>query len=205
MTCVVLDWVWFFFSSRRRHTRSYGDWSSDVCSSDLRFEALPVHPALQRVGVHGAVVHGHALAVVGRGLGGRIQEDTLVVHDPGAAHVLRRLEESNHGHGLLREHLGPLPLGVANKIPPLAAQKLTLGLWQVPHDAVHVGSEPLDVPARHDAPPVAARRATLLDHHVTDEGGGEDSAIHQDAVDFDEALGKGSHGWVFSIHSTGPT
>src|SRR5207248_5105323 len=29
----------FFFSSRRRHTRSYGDWSSDVCSSDLRREA----------------------------------------------------------------------------------------------------------------------------------------------------------------------
>src|SRR5207248_5923275 len=29
--------VLFFFSSRRRHTRSYGDWSSDVCSSDLIF------------------------------------------------------------------------------------------------------------------------------------------------------------------------
>src|SRR6266516_7284236 len=28
--------IYFFFSSRRRHTRSYGDWSSDVCSSDLR-------------------------------------------------------------------------------------------------------------------------------------------------------------------------
>src|SRR5437762_1615286 len=26
----------FFFSSRRRHTRYIGDWSSDVCSSDLR-------------------------------------------------------------------------------------------------------------------------------------------------------------------------
>src|SRR5699024_3203073 len=26
----------FFFSSRRRHTRSKRDWSSDVCSSDLR-------------------------------------------------------------------------------------------------------------------------------------------------------------------------
>src|SRR5947209_10533861 len=25
----------FFFSSRRRHTRSWRDWSSDVCSSDL--------------------------------------------------------------------------------------------------------------------------------------------------------------------------
>src|SRR5207248_4057460 len=24
-----------FFSSRRRHTKSYGGWSSDVCSSDL--------------------------------------------------------------------------------------------------------------------------------------------------------------------------
>src|SRR2546428_181510 len=27
----------FFFSSRRRHTRSDRDWSSDVCSSDLAF------------------------------------------------------------------------------------------------------------------------------------------------------------------------
>src|SRR3712207_8261183 len=31
----------FFFSSRRRHTRYWRDWSSDVCSSDLKlkFEA----------------------------------------------------------------------------------------------------------------------------------------------------------------------
>src|SRR2546429_5420086 len=28
--------VYFFFSSRRRHTRCSRDWSSDVCSSDLR-------------------------------------------------------------------------------------------------------------------------------------------------------------------------
>src|SRR3712207_8543606 len=27
--------VLFFFSSRRRHTRYWRDWSSDVCSSDL--------------------------------------------------------------------------------------------------------------------------------------------------------------------------
>src|SRR6266542_4976893 len=31
----------FFFSSRRRHTRCYRDWSSDVCSSDLRRRAAP--------------------------------------------------------------------------------------------------------------------------------------------------------------------
>src|ERR671936_3062291 len=30
----------FFFSSRRRHTRLQGDWSSDVCSSDLVGETL---------------------------------------------------------------------------------------------------------------------------------------------------------------------
>src|SRR3989454_10763770 len=28
-------YCFFFFSSRRRHTRLQGDWSSDVCSSDL--------------------------------------------------------------------------------------------------------------------------------------------------------------------------
>src|SRR6266581_1692634 len=31
----LLGWFCFFFSSRRRHTRWTGDWSSDVCSSDL--------------------------------------------------------------------------------------------------------------------------------------------------------------------------
>src|SRR5438876_10754717 len=34
----------FFFSSRRRHTRWTGDWSSDVCSSDLLLD-LRIHPA----------------------------------------------------------------------------------------------------------------------------------------------------------------
>src|SRR5256885_11369730 len=42
---VVTAWeisasLFFFFSSRRRHTRLQGDWSSDVCSSDLDLEAL---------------------------------------------------------------------------------------------------------------------------------------------------------------------
>src|SRR5207245_5369030 len=34
LCCDVLIFL-FFFSSRRRHTRCYRDWSSDVCSSDL--------------------------------------------------------------------------------------------------------------------------------------------------------------------------
>src|SRR5438445_167387 len=32
---VLFTFVFFFFSSRRRHTRYWRDWSSDVCSSDL--------------------------------------------------------------------------------------------------------------------------------------------------------------------------
>src|SRR6266487_2675042 len=35
---VSLNDFFFFFSSRRRHTRWTGDWSSDVCSSDLAFD-----------------------------------------------------------------------------------------------------------------------------------------------------------------------
>src|SRR5215467_15967376 len=38
MLCFGLDGIIkcvFFFSSRRRHTRLQGDWSSNVCSSDL--------------------------------------------------------------------------------------------------------------------------------------------------------------------------
>src|SRR3990172_11632343 len=34
MLCFLI--LFFFFSSRRRHTRCSRDWSSDVCSSDLR-------------------------------------------------------------------------------------------------------------------------------------------------------------------------
>src|SRR5206468_6801458 len=40
LSCLARMWestviCLFFFSSRRRHTRSDRDWSSDVCSSDL--------------------------------------------------------------------------------------------------------------------------------------------------------------------------
>src|SRR5256885_5896000 len=35
LQCIICYVIFFFFSSRRRHTRLQGDWSSDVCSSDL--------------------------------------------------------------------------------------------------------------------------------------------------------------------------
>src|SRR5256885_12736088 len=46
--CVLF---FFFFSSRRRHTRLQGDWSSDVCSSDLL--RTPPHTALEDPRPHG--------------------------------------------------------------------------------------------------------------------------------------------------------
>src|SRR6266496_4514482 len=40
----------FFFSSRRRHTRSLRDWSSDVCSSDLGLaQAMVVFAAVLKL------------------------------------------------------------------------------------------------------------------------------------------------------------
>src|SRR6266704_3683578 len=42
----------FFFSSRRRHTRSKRDWSSDVCSSDLVGKLLRRPAGLLDIGEH---------------------------------------------------------------------------------------------------------------------------------------------------------
>src|SRR5258707_11377495 len=42
-----LDCVRVFFSSRRRHTRYWRDWSSDVCSSDLRKDTRSIKEIVQ--------------------------------------------------------------------------------------------------------------------------------------------------------------
>src|SRR5690349_23873562 len=49
----------FFFSSRRRHTRCLRDWSSDVCSSDLRFYGRQPRTVVAVTGTNGktSVVH----------------------------------------------------------------------------------------------------------------------------------------------------
>src|SRR3989475_11319232 len=50
--------VLFFFSSRRRHTRFDCDWSSDVCSSDLPYSAIPGFPEPGAPGHKGELVGG---------------------------------------------------------------------------------------------------------------------------------------------------
>src|SRR5215813_7206816 len=46
MLSIVSFFVFFFFSSRRRHTRCGRDWSSDVCSSDLLWSTTITAPAV---------------------------------------------------------------------------------------------------------------------------------------------------------------
>src|SRR2546430_11403075 len=56
IACVVCSVYFFFFSSRRRHTRFDCDWSSDVCSSDLRLrerDGAPAADALRDCGFTG--------------------------------------------------------------------------------------------------------------------------------------------------------
>src|SRR5256884_2617843 len=61
-SCCVF-WVFFFFSSRRRHTRCSRDWSSDVCSSDL--ERRP-GPRVLIPGKAGAIGEGDPYELVGK-------------------------------------------------------------------------------------------------------------------------------------------
>src|SRR5690242_20989377 len=56
---LLICFVSFFFSSRRRHTRLTCDWSSDVCSSDLE--------RISRRGFDGAAIQQHGKAAVHRG------------------------------------------------------------------------------------------------------------------------------------------
>src|SRR5256885_5105730 len=57
MIAVCAHFCLFFFSSRRRHTRLQGDWSSDVCSSDL----VSLHYYPRRARVYGIDLSGGML------------------------------------------------------------------------------------------------------------------------------------------------
>src|SRR5690349_24372209 len=59
----------FFFSSRRRHTRSLRDWSSDVCSSDLHNAITATSSQTDDCG-HGT----HVAGIIGAALNNRSEE-----------------------------------------------------------------------------------------------------------------------------------
>src|SRR2546430_5568399 len=101
---LLLD-LFFFFSSRRRHTRFDCDWSSDVCSSDLTVGSLvwfeagrPKKAEYRRFRIRGAPQDDFAAVheVVTRYLGRRISEakglPDLVVIDGGKGQLRAALD-----------------------------------------------------------------------------------------------------------------
>src|SRR5699024_11231648 len=94
LQCII---CYIFFSSRRRHTRSKRDWSSDVCSSDLG-------PSVDGAGV-----------LVTRG--GRVETVTVVLS--GGRLGVRRQRASLPPH-----HLGmPVQLGGRARLSPGRARR----------------------------------------------------------------------------------
>src|ERR1022692_3552609 len=65
--CIRVTTLFFvFFSSRRRHTRLQGDWSSDVCSSDLDLRRLPIVRRVEVVKTL-AKIYGKRIIIMGGG------------------------------------------------------------------------------------------------------------------------------------------
>src|SRR6266487_5445987 len=98
--------LFFFFSSRRRHTRWTGDWSSDVCSSDLgrlpflggAMQAVARGALLPVVAVNG-LDHPKTAYAVGTGLEYQLGQGAIGIvyslerYDFPAQATVRRLEQ----------------------------------------------------------------------------------------------------------------
>src|SRR5699024_11539385 len=82
----------FFFSSRRRHTRSKRDWSSDVCSSDLNWSIKHYQGGKKMV---------YDVVIIGAGPGGlaaglyasRARLNTLIIEKEGTGGQIATTDE----------------------------------------------------------------------------------------------------------------
>src|SRR3712207_9533173 len=89
----------FFFTSRRRHTRYWRDWSSDVCSSDLGPRGDALGAGLRAAGAEPIVVRpGDSFAATATGYrlrpGVRADHDELVAAQIGRASCRERVQIS---------------------------------------------------------------------------------------------------------------
>src|SRR3712207_7712164 len=79
----------FFFSSRRRHTRYWRDWSSDVCSSDLRLHGV-ITPTPSPVARNAINLHAVESALTRAFDHDRLVAVALVINSPGGRSEERR-------------------------------------------------------------------------------------------------------------------
>src|SRR6266480_6036043 len=93
--------MFFFFSSRRRHTRLTCDWSSDVCSSDLVYvqglveDVEDAGPGVRGIG---RAAYGPRVEVAARAGGAAVRAAGLQLVD-GQADGAGGAERLNHGEG----------------------------------------------------------------------------------------------------------
>src|SRR5699024_10845814 len=125
---------YFFFSSRRRHTRSKRDWSSDVCSSDLvqRIYGVvgdslnPVVDAVRRTeGIDWIHVRNEEAGAFAAGAEARLTGRLAVCAGscgPGNTHLIQGLYDAHRD--------GAPVLAIASHIP---SEKIGTGFFQETH------------------------------------------------------------------------
>src|SRR5947207_9561531 len=107
---VCFDFFYFFFfSSRRRHTRSLCDWSSDVCSSDLKQtirlvneEMMRIQTALRHIDIHNCWVRQEAKK-------GSFEVKYLPTNKMPADGLTKALDRGKFGRFVAQLGLTPLP------------------------------------------------------------------------------------------------
>src|SRR5690606_2366677 len=99
--------MFFFFSSRRRHTRFSRDWSSDVCSSDLNDIASPtgkIGGAAQKRLANGGILHHATLSY---DIDGQVMTEVLRIgreklSDKGTTSAAKRVDPLRSQTGMER-------------------------------------------------------------------------------------------------------
>src|SRR5205807_6758325 len=108
VACIFI--FFFFFSSRRRHTRLQGDWSSDVCSSDLERRCASAPGAAAAARSH-RLGRREARALAARGTPLAAREP--LARASRAARRLVRVARRTAGGG--RTRLGPIRLSARQR------------------------------------------------------------------------------------------
>src|SRR4051812_16337698 len=107
--------IFFFFSSRRRHTRLTCDWSSDVCSSDLNATVTLCHTGTRDLAAH---VRRADIVVAAVGVPGLVTADMVkegaTVADVGITRVV-----GEDGRGRYTGDVAPEVREVAGALVPV--------------------------------------------------------------------------------------
>src|SRR2546422_10542284 len=141
----ITSCVFFFFSSRRRHTRCSRDWSSDVCSSDLLALAVGVgaYPVVRRLTSRLERLQAGVESLGAGELSARVKVE-------GSDEVARLAESFNRAAGRIGELIGAHKALLANAShelrTPLARIRMAVELMKESADPVRKAGPEQDIP-----------------------------------------------------------